>query len=406
MSKSDVKLIMVTDSNNNKFYNMHDNNNGTFTVTWGRVGTSGTQTTYDISDWDSKLNSKLRKGYKDVSALSRQVTDYKPVSDAEIDKLLNTFLANSRQFVSQFTSTNILSPSAQVEVQEHINNLAKNIDIENPDKFTLNAFNKELLLIFNYMPRKMSKVQDHLAQTLSDRSKIVKREQDLLDNIIMLSKTANTSTDATKTIEDAFGFSISKCSQVEIDFIKNKLAEDGFRRYTFNRAFKICTPSREKGFEEYLENNNLANNDTNVKLYWHGTGTENILSIMSTGLLIRPSNASITGKMFGTGIYSAPSVDKAIGYTSVQGSYWKGGSNDIAYVFLNAVITGKSYDVHSNYEKYGNISLYNLDGDKFSSQNLNYHSIYAHSGTALRRDEVIVYNQNQIVCKYLVEFKT
>ena len=55
----DVKLMMVTENNNNKFYRMHDNNDGTFTVTWGRVGTEGSQTTYPISQWSSKYNSKV-----------------------------------------------------------------------------------------------------------------------------------------------------------------------------------------------------------------------------------------------------------------------------------------------------------------------------------------------------------
>ena len=31
MGKPDVKLLMVTADNHNKFYNMHDNDNGTMT---------------------------------------------------------------------------------------------------------------------------------------------------------------------------------------------------------------------------------------------------------------------------------------------------------------------------------------------------------------------------------------
>jgi len=36
----DIELIMVTGNNNNKFYKMHDRGDGTFDVTFGRVGTS------------------------------------------------------------------------------------------------------------------------------------------------------------------------------------------------------------------------------------------------------------------------------------------------------------------------------------------------------------------------------
>ena len=59
--KDPVRLIMVTDQNNNKFYNMDDNGNGTFTVTYGRVGTDGTKKTYDIGDWTKIYNSKTKK---------------------------------------------------------------------------------------------------------------------------------------------------------------------------------------------------------------------------------------------------------------------------------------------------------------------------------------------------------
>ena len=57
----DVHLIMVNgDANNNKFYDMHDNGNGTFTVTYGRVGNTGVTQEYPISKWNSLYNSKAR----------------------------------------------------------------------------------------------------------------------------------------------------------------------------------------------------------------------------------------------------------------------------------------------------------------------------------------------------------
>lgn len=404
MPKSDVKLLKVDASaNNNKFYNFHDNGDNTFTVTYGRVGTDGVNKTYEIWYWDELYSKKTGKGYKDVTGNTREVVGYIPVSDAEINKLLNAFLENSRQFVSNFTETNMLTQAAQDEVQDYINRLAKNMDVKNPDNLTLNAFNKDLLKIFEYIPRKMSSVQSGLAQHLDDRQRIIKREQDLLDNIVALSKSAPKQ-GATQTIEDAFGFTLTNCSSAEIDFIKDRLQKDGFYRYKFNRAWKINTPAREDGFKEYLENNKLKDNDKNVKLYWHGTGTENILSIMSTGLKIRPSNVSTTGSMYGNGIYNAPNCEKAIGYSSITGSYWKGGTESVAYIFLNAVITGKQYDVKDNYETYNNIKIHDLDGDKFSSADLGYHSVYAHAGGYLKRDEVIVYNENQVACRYLIEF--
>ena len=406
MGKPDVKLLMVTEDNHNKFYNAHDDGNGFFTVTWGRVGTDGSQTTYPISQWEAKINSKLRKGYKDVTSNTAKICEYAPISDAEINKLLNAFLENSRQYVSHFTESTAISDEAAADAQKHINAMAKNIDIPNPDQSTLNAFNRELLKLFEIIPRKMKRVQDELCTRLADRPAHVTKEQSLLDNLVMQTKTLPSSS-GTQTIEDAFGFTIAKCSQAEIDFIKNKLAKDGFTRYTFNRAWKVNTPARETGFAEYLANNKLNEKD-HVKLYWHGTGTENILSILSNGLLIKPSNASCCGSAYGDGIYNAPNSLKASGYTSIAGSYWKGGTANVAYMFINAVIMGNEYHVKNNYETYGStgITIRNLNGDNFAAANLNYHSVYAEAGGYLKRDEAIVYNKNQVACRYLVEFKT
>ena len=62
-----IKLICVTENNNNKFYYMEDLNNGSFKVTYGRVGATETVITYPISLWDKKYNEKIKKGYIDVS---------------------------------------------------------------------------------------------------------------------------------------------------------------------------------------------------------------------------------------------------------------------------------------------------------------------------------------------------
>lgn len=403
MAKPDVKLLMVTTDNNNKFYNLHDNDNGTMTVTYGRFGSDGTVKNYDISEWDKILNSKLKKGYTDVTKNNATVGEYAACSDAEINKLLNEFLENSRQYVAHFTETTFISDIAADNAQYQINLLGKNMDVDNPDQNTLNAFNKILLEIFKIIPRKMKNVNDAICKSLDDRGSFIVNEQQLLDNLKNMSKNAPSSTKS-QTIEDAFGFNIIRCTPAEEDFLKDKLNKDGFRK-TFVRAFKVKTPAREAGFTEYLENNHLANNDTNVKLYWHGTSTENLLSILANGLLISPCNTVKCGSAYGNGIYTAPDADKATGYTSISGAAWKNEHSNIGYVFLTAVIMGKMFDVKNNTEKYGNISISNLDGDKFSQADLGYHSVYAHAGGYLRRDEAIVYNQNQVACRFLVEFK-
>ena len=55
-----VKLVNVSDQNNNKFYLMEEINNELH-VTWGRVGSAGCKTTYPISDWNKKYSEKIKK---------------------------------------------------------------------------------------------------------------------------------------------------------------------------------------------------------------------------------------------------------------------------------------------------------------------------------------------------------
>ena len=59
MGNPDIKLLMVTDANNNKFYYMHDNENGTFSATWGRYGTSGKVTTYEMAEGNKTILDEI-----------------------------------------------------------------------------------------------------------------------------------------------------------------------------------------------------------------------------------------------------------------------------------------------------------------------------------------------------------
>jgi hypothetical protein len=63
--KDDVRLE-CTDGSSNKFYEMHDNEDGTFTATYGPIGGRSTSTDYDIEEWDKKFNEKINKGYYEV----------------------------------------------------------------------------------------------------------------------------------------------------------------------------------------------------------------------------------------------------------------------------------------------------------------------------------------------------
>lgn len=403
--KNPVRLNMVTANNNNKFYNMDDNNDGTFTVTYGRIGMDGTKKTYNIYDWDKVYYSKIKKGYKDISDLHKKSSSYqyKPLDDSEIQTLVDKLMAKSRQYTGQFYDKDIvITPEMLSSAQEIIDELAKCMDNKYPDdNIALNAFNKLLLKLWSTIPRKMKNVRNELCDNIKYRNSFLQKEQSILDNLKVQNIATPVSND--KTILEELGVKLEKCSQEDLDIIKKYLS-DISNRYELSRAWVCRNNKSDNGFKEYLKNNDLKNNKTNVKFYWHGTRTENVFSIMANGLQLNPVNAHTTGKMFGYGIYSAPKAQKSIGYTSLRGSYWAGGGEQIGYMFLNAVITGNPYHTKDNSYHHG-ISLSSLTGDKFSSRFANYHSVHAHSGPYLRNDEVIVYNQNQVASRYLVELK-
>ena len=62
-------LVMVTASaNNNKYYKQVPHGDS-WTAEYGRVGSSPQRREYPMSQWNSKYNEKIRKGYVDQSDL-------------------------------------------------------------------------------------------------------------------------------------------------------------------------------------------------------------------------------------------------------------------------------------------------------------------------------------------------
>ena len=55
--------LECTTGGHNKFYEMTENGDGTFTARYGAIGTSGATKTYPMSKWPSIYNEKIRKGY-------------------------------------------------------------------------------------------------------------------------------------------------------------------------------------------------------------------------------------------------------------------------------------------------------------------------------------------------------
>jgi len=395
-----VKLIMVTDINNNKYYNMFEQADGTFKVEYGRVDSTVQHASYSMRDWDKKYREKTNKGYKDITHLYEEVDT---TSAATVDE---TFISNDK-FVKQLIED--LQRYANNTVKENYKVSTKNVTQKMIDeaqtiideiakvynsKYTKEDLNKLLLKLFTVIPRKMGHVQDYLVSDGDSKervAKIIDSEQSILDSLagqvlIQEPVAKEEKTDKKIGILDSMGISVSHVTdQKIIDKIKRLMGDSSDK---FSRLFEVTNLKTEKKYKTV--------EIKNEELFWHGSRNQNFFNILQTGLLIRPSGAIHTGSMFSDGIYFADKARKSIGYTSLSGSYWAGGSANKAYLAIFSVNLGDQKHIYKHTSDCYKITEKNL---------LPYNSVFAHGGADLRNNEFIIYNPNRCTIKYLVEIK-
>ncbi|CAF0785252.1 unnamed protein product [Brachionus calyciflorus] len=99
-----------------------------------------------------------------------------------------------------------------------------------------------------------------------------------------------------------------------------------------------------------LDDQNTLDKYSNRILLWHGTNTENLISIMSRGLVRSPSDSRCNGNRYGKGIYFSDSFSFSAGYSNgVRGS--KDGQNFVKnYILLCEVGLGKVKELRTSYE--------------------------------------------------------
>lgn len=395
-------LVMVTaGANNNKYYDMKPQGD-MWVATYGRIG-SGSQTrTYSKREWDKKYNEKIRKGYIDQTDLIQDListekptqSEYKEIDNAKIEAIVERLQAMAKKAISEnyTVSSNKVTQAMIDEAQNIITGLLNITDVK--------IFNDELLKLFATIPRKMSSVSSYIARDNGEFNKIISREQDLLDIMKgqVVQKQVVEENKETKPINDStilehLGLEFEECSKEDIATIKVALGSCSDK---FHKAWKVKNLRTQKRFDDFVKENNIKD----VRLLFHGSRNENWWSIINSGLRLRPTNAVITGKMFGYGIYYAPKARKSLGYTSLSGSYWAKGSSSSGFMALMDVAYGKPYDVYSFDSKY-----YNFNYEALQKNCPGANCLHAHEGNMLRNDEIIVYKEEQCTIKYLVELK-
>jgi len=389
-----VHLIMVTDKNNNKFYDMIPNGD-TFTIKYGRIDSTCTTLTKPMSEWDKIYRSKIKKGYVDKSdlVLEREDTgDYKAIADRVISRLIERL----QDFANKTIQNNYTIAENQVtqkmvdEAADTLKMLAKEKDVSN--------FNRLLLRLFSIIPRKMKKVQDNLAASTSDFKSILVNENDLLD--VLSAKVAANAKKASavknqQTILESLGLTIkNKDEALELQ-VKEML---GDLKDKFVNCWYVVNEKTQKRYDDRIKSQRGIHKTQ--ELFWHGSRNENWMSILANGLMIRPSCAIHTGAMFGNAIYGANKARKSFGYTSATGSYWANGNSKTAFMAIFSFNTGKHHNVYHHTSE-----CYHFN-ESYLKNKGNFDSVYAHKGVDLRNDEFMVYNENQVTIHALVELKS
>lgn len=402
-------LVMVTaGANHNKYYNLTPNGD-TWVAEYGRVGSSSQTRTYPKSQFEKKYNEKIRKGYVDQTDLVQDLIsvekpktkpEYRPIDNPVINEIVERLQSMARKVISEnyTVSSNKVTQAMVDEAQDIITGLLNITDVK--------QFNDELVRLFTTIPRKMGSVSSYIADNSNDFNKIIHREQDLLDVMkgqVVQKQIVDKAEEDNEpinniTVLEALGLEFDECSKDDIATIKVALGSCADK---FHKAWKVKNIKTQARFDKFVKDNNIKD----VRLLFHGSRNENWWSIIQSGLVLRPTNAVITGKLYGYGIYFAPKARKSLGYTSLNGSYWARGNANSGFMALMSVAYGTPYDVYDFNSKYGSLDYDGLQKFKKGANCLHAHAGASMGYSNLRNDEIIVYKDEQCTIKYLVELK-
>lgn len=392
----DVKYLVMVDpvDNHNKFYRMiHVSGETYFHVEYGRVGATPMKRKYPVSCWQQKYQEKIDKGYCDQSDMitvnvssSNGHGKFADIENPECSNFVAKLLLWAGEHIKKNYSISVSAVTPQmVENAQNIIDALKTLT-------DVSYFNNQLNTLFTVLPRKMNKVGDFLCKGTGEFDKIIDREQKLLDVMAAEVDTSilqNKSKNGGADILEASGLVMRPVTDKEMQEIKDHL---GSAADKVVRAFYVRNNTTEERFQKYCKERNIKK----TKFLYHGSMNENFWNIYKTGLVLR-SGAKTAGKMFGYGLYFASEPKKSLRYTSLRGNsnlHSNTCNNGVLAVFKVATGEPKHISVWSP-----EMSGYTeTDMRKFGTD-----SVYAHKGSSLINDEMIVYNEAACTIRYLIE---
>lgn len=334
-----------------------------------------------------KYAEKINEGYSDISKVYYAGKKSEKIlktsitySDTPSGKLFETLYKFSKKTVESAQIKVEINDSIIKKSWEILGNMRRAKDVD--------SFNSMLMSLMGTLQRPIATgkgcgVIDMLAKDKSDFKRIVQRETDLIQSMEGVSSGVGL-----ESSFDHYGIEVWNATKTQKEEVIKKLSVS--LQPKVKHIYRVIPKNQKQMFDEYLKRNNIQN----VQRFWHGSRNENWLSIMKNSLKLNP-DAIITGKMFGDGIYFAPSSMKSWGYTSIRGSYWAGGNSNSAFMGLYLCASGKPYDVYAYHP---------MCDYKAATKKAGCDSLFAHKGISLRNDEVVFYDENAVCLQYIVEF--
>jgi poly [ADP-ribose] polymerase len=410
--KERVRLVFSDlGSNSYKYWDGELHDDDTVVSFFGVVGAKNPQSKnfgkVGKAFFDKKIREKERKGYEHAKVIlegsNTQTVNKQSLADIAVKQIkfsnpniesLIKRLANSNVHkISSSTSISfdngIFQTPLGVVTQEGIDD-ARNLlqyfflNVSNRKKIE-NDFNHKIDSYLKIIPR--PKGGGLYYENIFNTKESIEKESDVLDaleNSLSIVSTPKPDS-GNKVIESIFDLEldIENDNKIRKDLEKwyesSKKSMHNYDRIKVKEIYKVNLPTYNRDFKESLGN---------IKQVFHGSGQANILSILKSGLCVSPpSTAAIAGKMFGCGTYGSETSSKSLGYSLGR---WGQSSGDSGWLMICDFAMGNAY--------YPTSSL--------SSVPNGYDSCWAlPQKTGLLNDELIVYRNDQVRIKYLIEVK-
>lgn len=422
----EAKYIMTNiGNNNNKFWNIVMYDDDSVATVWGRVGEGGSTTTKPFSStyaaekfYEGKCSEKSGKGYQPLQTVeasgsvgtkvssnqhleevaTRQIETTSPetvalvryLTQANIHNILSSTTMSYDTSKGTFsTPLGIVTKDALTQARDHLVKISDYVANQNWDDTTLPPLVNQYMML---VPRDIGRSRPS-ARTLFPSLDAIQRQNDILD---ALDASLQAILTAPKAVGDETEPEAPKLFEVKLHIIEDGKIIDRIRKkyretqksmhgssvLDVKQVYTVEIGAMSRAFQS-----DGAKLD-NIWELWHGSKKGNLLSIMSKGFVIPPSNAShCTGRMFGNGAYFSDQSTKSLNYAW---GYWDGKQDDNCFMFLANVAMGNTYTPKS----------YNEHLPKPG-----YDSTYAKGGeSGVMNNEMIVYRTSQIEPVFLVEF--